>query len=268
MYLLCNTHRTNRTHTPAAHLHIHATGKSLNSMSTLSCTEAREFKRKRREGMLAKRGEFLASQLLSDRDHRQVERGWKKRTKRTNKITRKIASTARHLDTRVPQLEAHIDQTGVLIARLMSALCRDGIISTVFLPDEVTGGEFPVGGVATGGTAAAVDESETPSAEFQISNAQEEIRLKIQATSGKEALNMERDRDQLQLGYLKEAMVLVAGGSPEGAAERGVSGVCVFTVFIISGSVSPNAAHPSEHIIIIILLLPSSPSNPAAILTQ
>ena len=63
----------------------HTIGKSQNSLHRLDGAQEQKFKKQRREGADVKRGEWMASTVLSDRDKRYVTRAWNRREEKAAK---------------------------------------------------------------------------------------------------------------------------------------------------------------------------------------
>ncbi|CAB1097544.1 unnamed protein product [Ectocarpus sp. CCAP 1310/34] len=178
-----------------------AAGKSLNSLGIIGRPQERQFKRQRRAGSDATRAEFAMQQMLTSREKRSIERGWRRRDR---KLRKAFDQRGAYLGGRIKDLTANVAANEQHIKRLQDAL-RTGHLPSLLLP-------LPLPSVEDGENAGdrtwAEDTGKPPEekvAEKQI------IRLWQQAYSSLEVLKEERERDVKQLELTRKANEVLSG---------------------------------------------------------
>ncbi|CAB1106095.1 unnamed protein product [Ectocarpus sp. CCAP 1310/34] len=176
-------------------------GKSLNSLGIIGRPQERQFKRQRRAGSDATRAEFAMQQMLTSREKRSIERGWRRRDR---KLRKAFDQRGAYLGGRIKDLTANVAANEQHIKRLQDAL-RTGHLPSLLLPLPLPSVE---GGESAGDRTWAEDTGKPPEekvAEKQI------IRLWQQAYSSLEVLNEERERDVKQLELTRKANGILSG---------------------------------------------------------
>ncbi|CAB1115886.1 unnamed protein product [Ectocarpus sp. CCAP 1310/34] len=107
-----------------------AAGKSLNSLGIIGRPQERQFKRQRRAGSDVTRAEFAMQQMLTSREKRSIERGWRRRDR---KLRKAFDQRGAYLGGRIKDLTANVAANEQHIKRLQDAL-RTGHLPSLLLP--------------------------------------------------------------------------------------------------------------------------------------